>query len=137
MLALRAGISPAARQRMGVAMRIKKRASQLSWLGREVPKKAGLKAALPWMALSNATRLSRCLKVKIAPKDPNRQLKMPTVVPQIPKIAAMLKEEAPIDWRIAISFLLSFTRRRRSEMILEQATIRIIAAMRRKRVRSL
>ena len=46
-LALMAGMSPAAKERMGVAIRTKKRASVLSWLGSVWPKNAGLKALRP------------------------------------------------------------------------------------------
>ena len=68
---------------------------------------------------------------------PIRQLSSPIVIPQSPKIAAILPKEAPIDCKMAISFFLSFTKRTRREITLQQATRRIIAAIKRKRVLSL
>ena len=56
LLALIAGIRPAAKDITGVAIKMNKRASMLSLLGRVFPKKAALKAAWPCIMLKNQTR---------------------------------------------------------------------------------
>ena len=68
---------------------------------------------------------------------PKKHPSIPIMTPQRAKIEAMLLNEAPIDWRIAISLFLSCTKRTKREMMLEQATIKMMEAMIKSKIRSL
>src|SRR5579862_470499 len=135
--AFTAGTRPASRESRGVMRKINCNALALSVLGKEFPKNAALNASWPWRKLSRCTMASICLSVKTAALAPIRQLMIPKTTPHVPKIHAMLFVEAPMACNMPISRFLSLTSRVRSEMILQQATRRMMAATREKRYLSL